>query len=411
MKLHIGLDDTDSKKGMCTTYLGAVLKERLEKFSKIHELRLVRLNPNIPWKTRGNGAVGLIIETPDPNRAVDETIKAVKKYSSLSDKDTNPGIVFLRGEVTPRLHSFYFKALRELVTIEEAETTANNHSAKIIKFKNGRGVIGALAAIGADLNPPTYELITYRASENWGRPRSVDPHSIFEMDKMTYPETFNNVDRGVSRVLITPHSPCPILFGIRGKNREVLKKAKEMIDVNEPIERVAIFKTNQGTDAHLIEKKISQLRPLISAIVKGAVVKDPTVLPGGHVILTIAGDGARVDCAAYEPTGDFRKVVKKLCMGDKVRVFGGVKETKKLTINLEKIELLELRETFEAKNPFCPDCKKRMESSGRGQGFRCRKCKTTALRKEFIAVKRKINPGLYCVPPRAMRHLSAPLFE
>jgi tRNA(Ile2)-agmatinylcytidine synthase len=233
MKLHIGLDDTDSKRGMCTTYLGAILKERLEKFSKINGLSLVRLNPNIPWKTRGNGAVSLTIETPDPNRAVDETVKVVEKYSTLGEKETNPGIVVLRGEVRPEFHLFYLKALRELVTIEDAEKIAENHSAKIIKFKNGRGIIGALAAIGADIKPHTYELITYRSPENWGSPRRVDPHSVFMMDKMTYPETFNNVDREVSRVLITPRSPCPILFGIRGKNKEVLKRAKEMINVDQ----------------------------------------------------------------------------------------------------------------------------------------------------------------------------------
>ncbi|RLI34099.1 DNA-binding protein, partial [Candidatus Bathyarchaeota archaeon] len=62
MQVHLGLDDTDSLKGGCTTYLAALLVERL---SKIEGLTftdfpgLIRLNPNIPWKTRGNGAVCL----------------------------------------------------------------------------------------------------------------------------------------------------------------------------------------------------------------------------------------------------------------------------------------------------------------------------------------------------------------
>ncbi|MFQ5888104.1 MAG: tRNA(Ile2) 2-agmatinylcytidine synthetase, partial [Candidatus Hydrothermarchaeales archaeon] len=62
---HIGLDDTDSKEGMCTTYLGALLKDELADFSKILSLKLVRLNPNIEWKTRGNGSIGLAVETED----------------------------------------------------------------------------------------------------------------------------------------------------------------------------------------------------------------------------------------------------------------------------------------------------------------------------------------------------------
>ena len=30
--------------------------------------RLVRFNPNIPWKTSGNGAVGLKIKTSNPKK-------------------------------------------------------------------------------------------------------------------------------------------------------------------------------------------------------------------------------------------------------------------------------------------------------------------------------------------------------
>jgi tRNA(Ile2)-agmatinylcytidine synthase len=59
--MHIGLDDTDSAKGGCTTYLAAVLIEKLAQFQVrfIDYPRLIRLNPNVPWKTRGNGALCL----------------------------------------------------------------------------------------------------------------------------------------------------------------------------------------------------------------------------------------------------------------------------------------------------------------------------------------------------------------
>ncbi|MFQ5801078.1 MAG: DUF1743 domain-containing protein, partial [Candidatus Hydrothermarchaeales archaeon] len=272
MKVHIGIDDTDSKKGMCTTYLGAVLKDRLERFSKVLELRLVRLNPNIPWKTRGNGAVALTIETPDYHRAVKETVEAVREYSAMEESGTNPGIVFLRGEVDPELPPFYYKALRKIVTIEEAEALSEKHGCEVYKFKEGRGIIGALAAIGANLTVHTYEFITYRMPKNWGKPRLVDPSSVFEMERATYPKTFNNVDKETLRILITPRSPCPVLFGIRGRSREVLMTAKDMIKLGEPVERYAVFKTNQGTDVHLSPCKISQVRPFTSVIVKGTVV-------------------------------------------------------------------------------------------------------------------------------------------
>lgn len=62
MLLHIGLDDTDSPNGMCTTYLGALLYRELSRFGEPVDLpKLIRLNPNIPYKTRGNGAVSLTL--------------------------------------------------------------------------------------------------------------------------------------------------------------------------------------------------------------------------------------------------------------------------------------------------------------------------------------------------------------
>ena len=59
--MHIGLDDTDSIKGGCTTYLAALLVEKLARFQAeyIDYRLLIRLNPNVPWKTRGNGSLCL----------------------------------------------------------------------------------------------------------------------------------------------------------------------------------------------------------------------------------------------------------------------------------------------------------------------------------------------------------------
>jgi len=56
----IGIDDTDSRSGQCTTYIATKLAEKLSRYTVISELRLVRLNPTVPWKTRGNGAVAIL---------------------------------------------------------------------------------------------------------------------------------------------------------------------------------------------------------------------------------------------------------------------------------------------------------------------------------------------------------------
>src|SRR5213594_382175 len=57
MPLYLGVDDTDSLRGMCTTFLATELVRALPDWDLIGYPRLVRLNPNIPWKTRGNGAI------------------------------------------------------------------------------------------------------------------------------------------------------------------------------------------------------------------------------------------------------------------------------------------------------------------------------------------------------------------
>src|SRR3989442_10221594 len=61
MPLYLGVDDTDSLRGMCTTFLATELVRALRAWDLIGYPRLVRLNPNIPWKTRGNGAICLRI--------------------------------------------------------------------------------------------------------------------------------------------------------------------------------------------------------------------------------------------------------------------------------------------------------------------------------------------------------------
>ncbi|MDL5503555.1 MAG: tRNA(Ile2) 2-agmatinylcytidine synthetase, partial [Candidatus Methanoperedens sp.] len=58
----IGLDDTDSRDGMCTTYLMAVLIGKLNAFGHLNDYPLlIRLNPNIKYKTRGNAALAIDI--------------------------------------------------------------------------------------------------------------------------------------------------------------------------------------------------------------------------------------------------------------------------------------------------------------------------------------------------------------
>jgi|Deesub1362A_J573_1020465.scaffolds.fasta_scaffold00115_55 tRNA(Ile2)-agmatinylcytidine synthase len=403
---YVGIDDTDSKKGMCTTYLGALLADELSRYTSIKP-KLVRLNPNIRWKTRGNA--GICLEMRKKPKGVENLVlETVEEYAEIDDSNTHPGVVFYQGDKVPEEFSrFYEKCLHEVVTIDEAENLAISYGAEICKFKKGRGIIGALASIGSIFKDKTYELIAYREKKNWGKERKIDKKSVFKMNERTFPLTFNNVDN--ERILIAPHSPCPVLFGIRGEDPETLKRAFNMIKLGERIERKIIYETNQGTDAHLINvKRISDIKPYSSVILEGEVNSLPRVIKGGHVIFTVTDGSDSIECAAYEPTKEFRHIVKKLVPGDKVRVYGGVRSDPKKTINLEKIHVMKLAEMYREENPLC-ECGRRMESAGKNQGFRCRICKTFKGDKVRVKYPRELEERIYQVPPRAMRHISKPL--
>jgi len=418
--MHIGLDDTDSTKGGCTTYLAAILVEKLGKFNVQFKdyPALIRLNPNVPWKTRGNGALCLRFTYPPEFETQIRTTatKLWEEHSAIKESGTDPGIVFYKNvEIPVELRAFAKKTETTIVTLKEAMAIIKKLGAEAAGFNTCRGIIGALAAIGETLDGDyTYELIAYRTSENLGTKRRVDEASIFEMDKLTLPYTFNNVDSEKSRVIITPRGPDPILFGIRGESAEVVKKAFEIVKPLEPVERWMIFRSNQGTDAHLKPiKALSDLESYSSIIVKGAVSQNPKVVPLRHVIFSIKDDSAEVDCAAYEPTGDLRKIARELVVGDSVEVYGAVHKvtaTKPLTINLEKINIIKLMPQIIFENPLCNNCGKRLKSMGKNQGFRCEKCSTkyVYLKKTPLALTRPIKECLYFTSTRSQRHLTKP---
>jgi len=419
--LHIGFDDTDSPRKGCTTYIAALLVEKLEKLGAIFTdyPNLIRLNPNVPWKTRGNGALCLRIKCDEDiiDEIKETVLTLVEENSDLTFKGTDPGVVFLERARVPReIQLFAKKAITGIVDLKTALKLLKRFKAEAVGFKSGRGIIGALAAVGETLRDDhTFEIIAYRTPENYGTERRIDKNSVIEMDRATAPCTFNNVDPETGRILITPRGPDPILFGIRGESPEAVKKAFEMVRPIEPVERWVIFRTNHGTDAHLTRiKELSQLKPYHPVIARGVVVADPRIIPRRHVIFTIGDQSARVDCAAYAPTGMLRKVASKLIVGDHVEVYGGVRPPSKghpMTINLEKMRILKLAPKVVYRNPLCPKCGKRLKSMGKDKGFRCEKCglRFPELKKVAVKIKRDIDKGLYVSPPRSQRHLTKPL--
>lgn len=419
--MHIGIDDTDSPKTGCTTYVAALLVERLHtlKVRFMDYPNLVRLNPNVPWKTRGNGALCLRIyySENDEEKIKETVIATVEEYADLQCRNTNPGVVFFQRKSIPReVEAFSRNAISGITKLQNALKLLKKFQAEAIGYKKGRGIIGGLAAVGEELtNDYTYEILAYRVPENWGDKRKVNVASILEMEKDTAPYTFNNIDPETGKILITPGGPDPVFFGIRGESAQIVKKAYETIQPLEAVERWVIFRTNQGTDAHLRHvDELSQIEPHKPVIATGTVTVNPRIIPRRHVVFSIQDESMKVDCAAYEPTGSLSKAARMLITGDQIKVYGGVRARSQklpMTINLEKFRVLKIAEKTVYHNPVCPNCGKRLKSMGHNKGFRCRKCGVRYRRfcKVGIRLKRKITEELYITSPRSQRHLTKPI--
>ncbi len=398
----IGIDDTDSPQGMCTTYLGAVLARRLiREHMRMRVARLVRLNPNVTWKTRGNAAIMLDVEG-DPGRAFTVACETVEELADFSCENTNPGVVVADARPDP---AFYRKAVMDFCTTEEAVGILDAAGARYHGWKNRRGLIGATAAIASELVDRTSEILVYRQPERFGMPREVNRENLFAAEEATFPHTWDTVDMANDVVVCVPHTPDPVLFGIRGESPSWVLMARSMIE-SEPPGISQIWVTNQGTDAHLLAGKIGELREGLSYHVKGTVAGLPVTGTGGHVAFAIRDSEQTVQCMAYEPTKNFRFIVRELVPGDEVIAVGSYK---KGSVNLEKMKVVSLAKPVISRPPMCTACNKRMTSDGKGKGWKCKKCGARATEPEVLEISRTLKTGWYEVPPTARRHLAKPL--
>jgi tRNA(Ile2)-agmatinylcytidine synthase len=228
---------------------------------------------------------------------------------------------------------------------------------------------------------------------------------LFDAEKATFPHTWDTVDTANDVVVCVPHTPDPVLFGIRGENPSWVMVARQMVQSEKPgIEQIWV--TNEGTDAHILAGRMGELREGLSYRVWGIVADGPTTVTGGHVWFNINDGHHTLRCMAYEPTKNFRQIVRQLMPGDAVIAVGSLK---KGSINLEKIGIMKLAAPVSSRPPLCIPCTKRMTSDGTGKGFKCKKCGARAKDPEMKEISRTLKTGWYEVPPTARRHLAKPL--
>ncbi len=426
--MYIALDDTDSKEGMCTTFLGTELIKEFCEYQLLSYPKLIRLNPNIPWKTRGNGAVvieigegsekmgvvGKIDEEvtiwdgdPDIQGIIfDRAKRTVERWAEIEKEGTDPGLIV--GNVRPP-RELYEVGVSQVLDLRYVKGVLNGLDLDYWGCGNSRGIIGAASALAWMPEDYTYELITYRNITHWGTDRFIDDKEVKALDTVAE-HSFDSYDYEEKKQTVAPNSPCPVLYGIRGDEPSELRHALDMIKGEKP-ERWLTFLTNQGTDDHIKRLNIQELKPYLSAHIQGIVSSTPYIIPGGHVFFEVSQGDSKITAAAYEPTKKFREKVKELMVGDRIELWGGIRE-RPVTLNIEKMKVNDLVDKIRKKaNPVCPRCGKSMSSMGKDAGYRCKRCRIKADEDEVSVetLDRNIKEGWYEVPPVARRHLSKPL--
>lgn len=391
MALLIGVDDTDSRQGGCTTALAVPIIQLFPELAPEGAPRLVRLNPNVPWKTRGNGALALHFSGNIALREALTRVVALVEREARRDEGTSPGVVVSDTPLDPEL---YRAAVTRVVPRTEALLAAQRAGAL---WWGGRGAIGAAAALAWPAQRATWERIAYRDPSRIGTRRDVDP-LMFEMVECGLLSTFDSFDLVESEIVCVPASPCPVLWGVRGLDPAELERASKLLGPERPA-RETLFLTNHASDDHLVERAPAEVRAFESARARGRVTAKPAER-NGHVFVEV--DGLR--CAAYAPTKSFRTIVKLLAVGDDITVCGGAHAGPDARVTLG-IEKLCIHEAVPRKlgNPLCPTCGKSMKSAGKGQGYRCHDNKATQVR------TMRGPEGWFEVPAVARRHLARPL--
>ncbi|MGP6206534.1 TiaS agmantine-binding domain-containing protein [Cuniculiplasma sp. SKW3] len=423
--MWIGIDDTDSREEMCTTYIAFLLSAKFGQFMTSFP-RLVRLNPNLPFKTRGNGAISLELNEGKQNKGMvigsfegreikiassnsefsrDEIMQGavdlVKKYGVKNQVDTNPGIIVSENQFPEEI---YGNALSRELSLEEIRKYLSGSGFNYEEYSegNGRGIIGASASIAWRKRKVTYELISYSFPHPDTIERSVKER-IGEIAE-SYASTFNNVDFENRSVSLFPRERTPVIYGIRGLRYQDLMEIQNSISREFPEygKNYIIFETNQGTDDH-IEYMPKSMSEYGSYGIRCSVISVPRREKGGHLKFESLYNGKIVNMIAFEPSKNFRRVLQMLRPGDFIEVYGSMG---KGSLKIEKINVLALARIYSRTAPECSICGENTKNYG-NLTFRCPECGHLES-PSYEEIPRQNITGKYEPPVSARRHLSMP---
>ena len=389
----LGLDDTDSLAGGCTTKTMEELILNLPKNVQVGTVRLVRLWPFASGRTRGNAALAVELQCEDEEFLIAHlnswwmnelsSLKGLISPSHHSDRPqvpSDPGMVWFDSQ-PDELH--YWSAVQHHVAIDDVPPAT--------KSWGGAGVIGATAAVAWPGRTSTWEAIAWRHTSDGSKPRRVCLESLEEID--SWPGTFMSRDPRSGTSLIAPRGHSPVLCGVRAKTELEASKALAHVLSSQHTERSAGFRTfmtNQATGDHL--------QPATRAVVEEIEVHSQRK----HARIQTS-DGIWVSFGEGGPVNQLSRWLKN---GDIVEMKGLKSDDG--TFHLEQLRVI----SWNARNkqrPLCSVCNVRMKSMGRDQGVRCPKCK---LRQDDTWDDVPSEPPFldWVEPPvSSRRHLARPL--
>ncbi len=346
-------------------------------------------------------ARGRPLAPSDAADLVDAAWEAVLANASDAPR-ADPALVAVPRRLPAKL---YYEAVRTLVPLERVDALLASRGA-VVRTRGSRlGVVGAAAAVAWPGRRVTWERLHYRRPSRIGLPRRVSERSVREAQRRD-PRLFLCYDEGTRRLLVAPHTNCPILYGLRATAPSALARAAGRVR-SEAVDRWMLFRTNQGTGDHLVDLPVWALGPYAAGRVRGRVAGAPVTLPGGHVRFPLEDRaGTRLECLVFEPTKDLTDVARSLRPGDPLRVWGGRGEDPVLRVEGIVVEGPSRRER--RLPPRCPDCGTRAKSLGRARGFRCRGCRRRwpPEASAVVEASARFPPGTYHPTPSARRHLA-----
>lgn len=416
----IGIDSIDSLYGGCTTHFTVFLIKKLllQNFELVKLPHLVRLNQFVPWKTRGNASVGFIVKTDKNSISSNDLLKIVQssivRYGGgLIGKEPGIAIMEIKEEnssLMQKLYYFYKKTVYDYVSMIYLEDVIANSN---FSFWGGRGVLGAIAAIGYTIwdAPHTFELIAYRKPENIGKKRVIGDESIKNIEVKSSGKLFNNYNFDENRAVVAPRGPDPVLLGLRGVDPYIMIELAKEIELEEEPDTWMIFATNQHLDEHFRHLKIREIRTFSSGYVEGVVEDKPYIHKKGHVAIKLRDDTGKTLAYFFSPSKPMNKIAMMLRRGDYIGVLGGAKSSNKnLIFEAHKLWVYESPMSVEMVNPLCPLCNHRLKSDGK-KGMKCLKCGyNVPFKYKTLEIKNRRDGmrGVYTPLPGRINHLVKP---